>query len=684
MKKQFQLFAIAILMQYSVFSQTTSQRQIDSLKLELSKAKQDSTKLHLMLSMMAVYERFKPEEGLSYQKVALEIAGKSNQKINVGRVKDKIGRMYWQMGKFSEAYKYHFDALDIYSEAGNNYARNYVLIEIGQDYLNDTKFDEAEKYLLKALKLSGETGDQVNILKTYDKLIALYQNTGNFAEASKVVYANLKISEETGDKTEIAHATDLLAENFQAQGNNEEALQYFKKGLQLNIALDDKLEETALYRSIGDIYLNKGNYKEAENSYKAGIKVADSMENSAQVLTYLNRGIGNVYRAEGNYLLALDYLLKSAESLRAVASNHALASVYSEIGIVYTRLHQYEMAGIYLDSSMALCKLLNTKIPFVSYFSGKQLLDSATGNWKDAYEDFRQYTFIKDSIFNKETFEKMAMERSQYENEKKEAIAKAMEVKKDALVSLELSRQKIIRNFSITGVLVILILGVYLYYDFQRRKKLEGLQALSDERLRISRELHDDIGSTLGSIAVYSDVAKNRSQKNEDPGEALSKIGVASRELIEKMSDIVWSLNPDNESFEQLQNRMEAFAAMILTARNIAFEFKTVGELKTVALTNEQRRNIFMIYKEAMHNILKYADCRNVVIAISRLGNILSIAVEDDGIGFDTIALEQGRGHAYNGNGLKNMKARAGEMNAVFAVASEIGKGTSVEVKIKM
>jgi hypothetical protein len=79
---------------------------------------------------------------------------------------------------------------------------------------------------------------------------------------------------------------------------------------------------------------------------------------------------------------------------------------------------------------------------------------------------------------------------------------------------------------------------------FELSKKVESQQALINERLRISRELHDDIGSTLGSISIYSEVAKKRNENNKNTTEVLSKIGIASREIIDKMSDIVWSLNP--------------------------------------------------------------------------------------------------------------------------------------------
>ena len=148
-------------------------------------------------------------------------------------------------------------------------------------------------------------------------------------------------------------------------------------------------------------------------------------------------------------------------------------------------------------------------------------------------------------------------------------------------------------------------------------KKVESQQALLNERLRISRELHDDIGSTLGSISIYSEVAKKRTEKKENTSEVLSKIGHASRELIDKMSDIVWSLNPNNENFEQLQNRMMAFAAMILATRNIQYDFIADEELKRIQLTGEQRKNIFLIFKEALHNIVKYADCKTARITFS-------------------------------------------------------------------
>jgi len=247
-------------------------------------------------------------------------------------------------------------------------------------------------------------------------------------------------------------------------------------------------------------------------------------------------------------------------------------------------------------------------------------------------------------------------------------------------------------RLGILGDMIFYLAAILKKWHLQEKQfAVEKIQSLIHERLRISRELHDDIGSTLGSISIYSEVARNRSQKNENADEAISKIGVASRELIEKISDIVWSINPNNESFEQLQNRMQAFAAMILTPRNIYYDFKADEATKKINLTSEQRKNIFLIYKEAIHNIVKYAECEKVEIHLSLQNDQLAMNIRDNGKGFDPLSLEElaqpyrsggGWGDVYNGNGLKNMQTRADDIGAILKIHSAIHGGSTIELRM--
>ena len=223
---------------------------------------------------------------------------------------------------------------------------------------------------------------------------------------------------------------------------------------------------------------------------------------------------------------------------------------------------------------------------------------------------------------------------------------------------------------------------------YKLMKKVESQEALLKERLRISRELHDDIGSTLSSISIYSEVAKQRTAKKENTSDVLSKIGYASRELIDKMSDIVWSLNPNNESFEQLQNRMMGFASMMLATRNILYDFTVDEELKRIQFTGEQRKNIFLIFKEALHNIVKYADCKTARITLSITDNSLLMAIKDDGKGFDIALIDSNaiftNGESMGGNGIKNMHARADHVNAKLCIHSKINEGTTIQLTLRL
>ena len=166
------------------------------------------------------------------------------------------------------------------------------------------------------------------------------------------------------------------------------------------------------------------------------------------------------------------------------------------------------------------------------------------------------------------------------------------------------------------------------------------------------------------------------------------KIGLASRELIDKMSDIVWSLNPNNESFEQLQNRMMAFAAMILAPRNILYDFIADEELKKLQFTGEQRKNIFLIFKEALYNIVKYADCKTAGITLSVQNNDLIMIIKDDGKGFDVCKTTSNEictaGEYLGGNGIKNMTARAADINAKICISSKINEGTTVQLTLHL
>lgn len=245
-----------------------------------------------------------------------------------------------------------------------------------------------------------------------------------------------------------------------------------------------------------------------------------------------------------------------------------------------------------------------------------------------------------------------------------------------------------IENYQITVVppfyktwyfysLLILITGLSIFglYKYRIRQILK----LQEVRNKIARDLHDDIGSTLGSIHLYSQVAhsKLKGESNEDVTNILEKIASGSREIIDKTSDTVWAVKPENDALSDLYYRMESYAASVLGVAGISFTINCPDHLLNMHLKMDHRKNLFLIFKESLHNTIKYAECSEVHITFSKKDNHLQMKFYDNGKG---IAVSENR--VYNGNGIQNMRKRAEEIGGNFALQTNVSQGTTITITL--
>ena len=213
---------------------------------------------------------------------------------------------------------------------------------------------------------------------------------------------------------------------------------------------------------------------------------------------------------------------------------------------------------------------------------------------------------------------------------------------------------------------------------FFHRQSVNRILAVEVLRQKVARDLHDDMGSTLSTINILSAMAKNK--LTEDPAktsEYLTKISDNSTRMMEAMDDIVWSINPANDSMDKIVARMRSFATEVLEVKDIDLDFRVDNNIYAAHLNMEQRRDFFLIYKEAVNNMAKYAHCKKVRIALSFSQQALVLSMEDDGIGFE---VEK----ANSGNGLTNMQKRAESLGGTFILDSKIGKGTSIRLQVAL
>ncbi|QNA43291.1 sensor histidine kinase [Lacibacter sediminis] len=211
---------------------------------------------------------------------------------------------------------------------------------------------------------------------------------------------------------------------------------------------------------------------------------------------------------------------------------------------------------------------------------------------------------------------------------------------------------------------------VYGIYRYQLNKKLE----VERLRHRISRDLHDDIGSALTTINVLSKVALNKGDDQKSIEGYLTRIKDSAQQTMESMSDIVWAINPTNDSLESMLVRMKEYAAELCEARAIELAFEADENMMSRKLDVAYRKNVFLIFKEAVNNAVKYSNCEKLLITLAMLpDHKLHLSVKDNGKGFADVKKN-------TGNGLQNMQSRAKELGGVLLVNTATGKGTTIEL----
>ncbi|SFV27723.1 7TM diverse intracellular signaling domain-containing protein [Thermoflavifilum thermophilum] len=204
------------------------------------------------------------------------------------------------------------------------------------------------------------------------------------------------------------------------------------------------------------------------------------------------------------------------------------------------------------------------------------------------------------------------------------------------------------------------------------RKNMESI------RNKIAQDLHDDIGATLSSILLYSNASMNKQSNTiEEMKNTLQKISQIARQMIDDMSDIVWAIQPMQDSMERIIQRIQYYALPLAHSKNIELKISFQEEIKQLKLDMKKRKNIYLIFKEGFTNSLKYAQATCIEIQFYIQNQLLYMTIQDNGKGFEKDDIHQG-------NGLNNMKSRAEECGGVLEICSALHKGTRINLQISV
>jgi signal transduction histidine kinase/ligand-binding sensor domain-containing protein len=210
-----------------------------------------------------------------------------------------------------------------------------------------------------------------------------------------------------------------------------------------------------------------------------------------------------------------------------------------------------------------------------------------------------------------------------------------------------------------------------------KAKNIEQEKEIEKQKIRnrIAQDLHDEIGSNLSSISLMSELIQKDEKINAEASEKIRRIHKVAKGSTQSIRDIVWLTNPSSDSLKDLVAKMQEVAENILGKFNLHFDYP--NDITEINLLPETKRNIFFIYKESLNNIIKHAEAKSVWIKFGIGNSSIFLSIKDDGKGFSSASI-------FSGNGLKNIRSRAKEINADLKFESNPGKGTSLELIVNI
>src|SRR3989339_311656 len=554
--------------------------------------------------------------------------------------------------------------------------------------------DSAEHFLIPYIDTCKKYNLEKGMAITMANLGSINSNKGNIIVSIEYYIQSAKYFELAKQKYNLAKALNNISRLYNQQ-SNPKALEYAEKSIATLIQLND---------TIGIAYLaalsNKASalkYQQLEDSalfyFNKILTIAQSTKNNSQICSSL-LDIADIEINRGNFDTAFELINKAKGYQELTQSTFSDFKINLMLANIYLKKNQLTLAQKYADAAFNQAKTIAISSFYVECYSTLADINAKKGNYQKAFEFNKQYIRINDSISNIEVKKNFAELEAKYQNEKKEReiVDKEFTI---ALQDAELKKKNaVLIAFIIIGILSLLFaLFIMIYFRQKLIIKEKDIKALNHEkekivllsqmegqlkeRDRISKEMHDDLGSMITTILFKTDTLKYQLKLAEEL-EAAQIIYNATSELADRLSEVIWAINPDNDTIESLGLHMRVTAAEMLDAAGIDFEFHFPEEYPDVEIGGDERRSIFLCMKEIVNNSIKHSLASKVTISLIINDNYLELCISDDGIGFDN------SNRSKNGNGLKNLIKRADLLNGRCVIDSLNGTTIEMEFPIKI
>lgn len=556
--------------------------------------------------------------------------------------------------------------------------------------------DSSKVYFEKALQLSRKFEYPSIEVMCINNLGMFSWNNGEFKEAIDYFYEALEFSKKTNPKNDKGLSVYLsnIGLIYQELKQFKKAIEYHNKALSIRKKYDQTKDIAGSYNNLAICYKSLNELKEAEKYINLAITYAREAEQPRLVYQF-HDNLGNILNLQKKYKQAEEaylFALQTPEDYQ-----HKLSSKFmtlSNIIEVYNNTNQYDKAKAAITEADALIQKDSTLFNFSEsfYINAAKTYFAMQQNEK-ANTYFENYEKFKDSLFSKENAQALADVEAKLKTKEKEA--ELAQTKAELLEKeLKVRQQNFIIYGSLSALVILLVLSYFIIKSKQLKNqklkqeaelktalaKIELKNKLEEQRLRISRDLHDNIGSQLTFvISGLQYIQFNKQISIEEIKAKVEQITNFTQQTIHELRDTIWAMNKEEIALSDLVNRLNNFVNQLAISEYIAVSVSNQlqKDLDSTVFSALEGIHVYRIIQEAINNAIKHAKADSILINFEKANTGIEVSIKDDGYGYD-------KQQAQKGNGILNMQKRAKQLQSELVFESELNKGTVVKFNVKV
>jgi two-component system sensor histidine kinase UhpB len=429
---------------------------------------------------------------------------------------------------------------------------------------------------------------------------------------------SLRLQEQYNVQPRIATTYGGIGNAYRDLNKPREALSYYQQALVLMHVEKNTSGMAIIENSIGICYDGLERYDKSLTYYKLALKHATEIQFAllqADILVNIGLALKLAKRPQEG----LPFVERSLAIAQKQQNKEGMSTAYFNLGQIYEELKQYTPAEKHLKKALDLATESGNKKKIADYTQGLADLYGGMKNFQQAYV----FQLEKNKQIDSTTAVRISAEAqrlvAQYKAEKKEQQIKLLH-QQAQLREKELTNKRLQTNGLLIGGVLLLLLGAAVSAWLQNRARLRRLEEAQRLRKQIAHDLHDEVGSTLSSISLLSGMVNSliAQKRPESVERAVQKINSDARQILEAMDEIIWTINPGNDSLQRIALRQQEYAQPLMESKNIRFSFVTDPALYAVPVSMEVRRSLYLIGKEAINNLIKYSEATEDTVRFER------------------------------------------------------------------